>query len=84
MNAEILGIIATLFVFASFTQSTTLRIRSVNSIGCILFVVYGLMIGAFSVWFLNGACLTLNIYKIIKETKSKGVESNQEHHILTS
>ncbi len=64
---EVMGVIATLFVFIGFTQSDTTRIRVLNSIGSALFVVYGIFLGALSVWLLNGACLLLNIYKIIKE-----------------
>ena len=66
---ELIGIAATVFVFIGFTQSSPVRIRLVNSIGSILFVVYGLLIGAFSVWLLNGACLILNIYKVVYEIR---------------
>lgn len=68
---ELIGILATIFVFIGFTQKGTIRIRILNSVGSILFVVYGLLIGALSVWILNGACLILNIYKVIKEKQEK-------------
>lgn len=70
---EWIGIVATLFVFLGFTRSKAIQIRIINSIGSILFVVYGVLIGAFSVWLLNGACLLLNIYKVIQDIKDPPV-----------
>jgi len=67
---EIIGILATILVLISFTQSDVKKIRYINIVGCILFVTYGLLIGAFSVWLLNGACLILHIYKLRKESNS--------------
>ena len=64
--AEVLGIIATLVVLVSFSFNKEKHIRIVNSFGSILFIIYGLWIGALSVWLLNGSVLALNIYKIVK------------------
>lgn len=64
---ECIGILATLCVLVSFTQSKTNRIRIINSIGSVIFIVYGILISSFSVWFLNLAVLIVNIYKLIKE-----------------
>jgi uncharacterized protein with PQ loop repeat len=69
---EILGIIATILILISFASSNKLVIRTVNSIGSVLFVIYGIAIGATSVWLLNGLCIILNIYKIYKETNTDG------------
>ena len=72
---ELMGIVATLFILFAFTSSNKTVIRIVNSIGSVLFVIYGLTIGAFSVWFLNGTCIVVNMYKLYKEnkeTKCKG------------
>lgn len=63
---ECIGILATLCVLVSFTQSKTSRIRVINSIGSVIFIVYGILISSFSVWFLNAAVLVVNIYKLIK------------------
>jgi len=70
---EILGIIATLFVLASFMLHGELRIRLVNSFGDALFVVYGVLIRAWSVWILNIAILVIQIYYLTKPNK-KDVE----------
>ena len=71
---EILGIIATLFVLASFTFSAETRIRQINIVGAVLFVIYGIIIGAISVYVLNGALILIHIYKLWK--KRKNIENN--------
>ena len=61
---EAIGIIATLFVLGSFLVDGERKIRKINILGAILFVVYGVLIGALSVWLLNGALLVIHIYKL--------------------
>lgn len=67
MNYEIIGTCASLIVLISFLMKGEKSIRLVNIIGAILFVIYGIFIGAFSVWFLNGALVLIHIYKLIKK-----------------
>ena len=67
---EIIGLCATTLVLISLCQSNTKRLRIINAIGSVVFVVYGLWKGALSVWVLNGICAIVNIYKLIKMTKS--------------
>ena len=64
MITELIGILAALMVFASFTQSNLKHVRILNIFGCLLFVLYGLLKGALSVWLLNLATLVLQIYKL--------------------
>lgn len=70
---EYVGILATLFVLVSFTSSNRVFIRTVNSIGSVLFVIYGLNLGAHSVWILNSAVIVVNLYKLYKERKQSKV-----------
>lgn len=63
---EILGTIASIFVLISFLMKGEKRIRLVNIIGALLFVIYGITINAFSVWFLNGALLIIHIVKLLR------------------
>lgn len=71
MNYEILGIIASLFVLISFLIKGEAKIRLVNAIGCIIFVIYGLCIDALSIWLLNGITLIINVYKSYKLLKEE-------------
>lgn len=72
MNYEIIGLIATLLTLFSFLVKGEAKIRIINAIGCVFFVIYGLLIHALSVWLLNGIVLIVNVYrgiKLIKEGK---------------
>ena len=66
---EIVGIIATLFVLISFLFTTEKRIRQFNIIGAVLFLVYGIIMQAISVYVLNGALIIIHIYKLLKMRK---------------
>jgi hypothetical protein len=68
---EALGILATIFVLISFLFKSTLKIRLVNIIGAVLFVIYGLLINSISVWLLNGALIIIHLYFIIKKEYQK-------------
>lgn len=61
---EILGIIATLFILAAFSLNDKKLIRLVDSIGALLFVIYGILINSLSVWLLNICLIIINLYKI--------------------
>lgn len=64
---EILGMIATIIVLISFLMKGERKIRTINIIGAICFVIYGLSIKALSVWVLNGALVIIHIYKLFNK-----------------
>lgn len=65
-NFEIIGTIASIIVLLSFLMKGERRIRLINIFGALVFVIYGVLIGAFSVWFLNSILVVIHIYKLIK------------------
>ena len=67
MNYEIMGTVASVIVLISFTFKNQKDIRTVNILGALIFVIYGLAINAFSIWFLNSALIIIHIYKLFKE-----------------
>lgn len=69
MNYEIIGIIATLFVLLSFLMKKIELVRIINIIGATLFVIYGVLIGAFSTWLLNALLIIIHIVYLIKLKK---------------
>lgn len=71
MNIEIIGIIATLMVLVSFTMTGEVEIRSINIIGAVLFVIYGIFLQAFSIWFMNGLLIIIQVYKITQLRKDE-------------
>lgn len=69
MNIELLGTLASVLVLVSFLMKNEKMIRSVNIIGAIVFVIYGICINAFSVWFLNGALCLVHAYRLLRLNK---------------
>ena len=63
---ELIGILASIMVLVSFVMNGERKIRLVNIAGASLFIIYGILINSFSVWFLNGALLLLHIHKLVK------------------
>lgn len=74
---EWVGIGATCLVLLSFLQKSEVNIRRINLLGCIVFVVYGILIGSISVWLLNGVCLVVHIVKLYKLWKQESNKSKQ-------
>ena len=79
MQHELIGLTATIFVLLSFSANDIKRVRIINIIGAVLFVIYGYLIGAFSTWLLNGLLVLIHIYKLIKEKKKGGEECEQRN-----
>jgi hypothetical protein len=66
MNYEIIGLLGTLFVLISFLMKEVKLIRIINIIGAVLFVIYGLLIGALSTWLLNAILVIIHIIYLLK------------------
>lgn len=67
---ELVGIAGTLFVLASFLMKDYRKTRIINIVGAVLFVIYGLCIGALSTWLLNGILIVIHIYFLMKGDKN--------------
>ena len=75
---EWLGITGTLCILIAFLQKGELKIRTLDLIGAILFVIYGITIASFSTIFLNTALIIIQIIFIykLKEEKKHGKEES--------
>lgn len=71
---EILGYLASVFVAISLLMSDIKWLRYVNSVGCVLFVIYGTLIGAYPVAAMNAFCLLINIYHLWKLSHKKSLK----------
>ena len=61
--AEWIGYIATLILLISFTMKNLRSLRVINSIACLLFVMYGVMLSnAWPIIISNAAIFTINFY----------------------
>ena len=68
---EILGFAATVIILISFLLKGEMKIRIVNSFGAALFAVYGIIIGAWSVWVLNIALMIVHAIYLLKAPKKR-------------
>ncbi|HAS61257.1 MAG TPA: hypothetical protein DCS35_01010 [Vibrio sp.] len=72
MNAvEIIGYAASIMVALSLTMKDIIKLRVLNFIGCALFAIYGVMIGAWPVTVTNGFIACVNVYYLMKIWSSK-------------
>lgn len=65
-NVEVLGLLATLLVVASFLFQSVVLIRVVNMIGAVLFVAYGLLIHSPSVAIVNMVVIVVQVLQLVK------------------
>lgn len=61
---ELIGYTGSILVAISLMMKSLVRLRTINMIGAIVFIIYGLLIGAIPVVFLNGLILCVNIYNL--------------------
>lgn len=64
---EWVGYAASLGVLVSFLMKDIRVLRVVNSIGCALFVVYGVMLGSIPIIITNVSILLVNAYYLLKK-----------------
>lgn len=83
MIVEIIGIFATLFVVASMCFKTTsikgsIYMRVLNIVGSLIFVIYGILLPAYSTGILNAVLVGVNTYHLVKLLKTTKENSEKE------
>lgn len=68
---EVIGVLASILVLVSFLMKNIIVIRLVNTFGSIVFIVYGILIGAFAIWFVNAALIVVHVIYIIGDVRVK-------------
>lgn len=63
---EWLGIAGTLFIILAFAMNGERKIRVLDLIGALLFVVYGVTIHSFSTVLLNVVLVVVQAYKLLR------------------
>lgn len=69
MNSEIIGWIGSTIILISFIPKSVNKIRILNSIGCVIWVIYGFITKAPSVWIMNFLVFFINLFQLIKDKK---------------
>lgn len=68
---DIIGYIASAVVLISFIMKDIKTLRIINSIGCVLFVAYGILLGfSLPIIITNVAIVAINIYYLFKANKT--------------
>lgn len=68
---ELIGYSGSVLVAISLMMKSLVRLRTINMIGAVVFIIYGLLIGAIPVAFLNGLILCVNIYNLAQMWRQK-------------
>jgi len=63
---EIFGYISMLVVLLSTMMKDIKRLRIVNSIACVMFIVYGLLLGAYPIVLMNVLVIIIHLFRLIK------------------
>lgn len=71
---EVIGVAASLLVLVSFLFEKQETVRKINIFGALLFVLYGLLLGAFSIWFLNGVLILIHLFYLLRGDKYDGID----------
>lgn len=68
---EWVGYLASAVLIISFMMKSVNKLRTVNSIGAILFVIYGIMLSiSWPIIITNGFILGLNVYYLTKKVST--------------
>ncbi len=66
---EIIGIVATLFIIASFLTKDLIKVRIVNLVGSVIFIVYGVLIHSWSTAILNVIMIIVHLVYLLRRKK---------------
>ena len=70
-GVEIIGYVASCLLLLAMMMTSVVKLRILNTIGCILYIVYGLFIGSYPVALMNAAIACVNIVHICRSLFSK-------------
>ncbi len=84
---ELLGYLASILVAISLMMSNIVKLRIINMIGALAFAMYGLVINAYPVAFVNGWIFFVNIFYLVRMYKSRSYFdfihiADRENHYL--
>lgn len=70
-SAELLGLCASVVILISGMMKGEKKLRTVDAVGSFMMAVYGILIGAFSVWFLNGSLMFAHLFRLWQLKKNE-------------
>lgn len=63
---EIWGYISMFVVVFSMLQKDVKKLRVINTISCAMFVLYGVLIGAYPIVILNSIVIVINLWRLFR------------------
>ena len=66
---EIIGYLAPAFLVLSFLFKDIFKLRLINSVGCVCFIIYGILISAYPVVIANAIIVCINMYHLFFSKK---------------
>lgn len=63
---ELIGYLGSILVAVSLMMRSLLRLRIINLFGALFFTVYGILLGAYPVAFLNGLIVCIDLYYLLQ------------------
>lgn len=64
---EIIGFIGSLFVILSYIFKDMTKLRIVNMIGCVVWIIYGTLIHSYSTIFTNLVIMIIHIVNMVRK-----------------
>jgi len=74
---EWIGYLASFFVAISFFMKNIIKLRIVNSLGCIFFIIYGVLIDSWPVIITNAVIVGVNFYYLFINKKPNKVKADE-------
>ena len=62
---EWVGYLAMTVLLVSFMMKNVIKLRIINSVGCLFFVIYGIMISQYPIVITNLAIILINLYYLL-------------------
>ncbi|MEG1254602.1 YgjV family protein [Clostridium sp.] len=76
---EWLGYLASILIAISMFMKDIIKLRFINLIGCLLFAIYGFIIGSYPVSIVNILIVFINLYYLYKYLKKIRLDKLNNH-----
>src|SRR5918993_4020533 len=70
-SVELIGYLGSILVAISLMMKSLLRLRIINLFGALFFTMYGVLLGAYPVAFLNGVIVCIDLYYLFQMWRQK-------------
>ncbi|SKB62606.1 inner membrane protein [Salegentibacter holothuriorum] len=74
---EWIGYLSSFFIAISFFMRNIVKLRIINTLGCILFVIYGILIDSWPVIIANGIIVFVNFYYLFINKKQQKLKADE-------